>query len=169
VTRQAVEENTLGVTVGREGRHSRPAAGRSRRPAFRRPERTIKTARANQNALGGRHLAVGMMLSGAVASLFLLWRFAIQWSTYPTVLFSLLAWVLFAATVVVGLLVVERRTPPVPAWLFPAVMSASAIVVVQAASGSIPRPHPQSAPCSPHWSRCARPGRSSRARVCWPR
>jgi hypothetical protein len=129
MTGQLVAADSPRTASGREGRHSTPNGGRNRRQAFRRPERTIKTARANQNSLGGRHLAIGMMLTGAVAAIFLFWRFAIQWVLYPTPVLSFLAWVLFVAMVVGTIVVLQRRTPPVPAWLFPAVLAISAAVV----------------------------------------
>jgi hypothetical protein len=103
---------------------------RSLRPAFRRAGRTLKAAKANQSALGGRHLGIGIMLSGAVSVVFLLWRFAIQWTQYSAPLLSLLAWVILIGLIVVALITVRKRALALPRWLFPSILGGSAVVAV---------------------------------------
>jgi len=109
-------------------RHRRTAEPSPRRTAFRRPERTIKTTKANQSALGGRHLGIGIMLSGAVSIVFLLWRFAIQWTEYSSPALSLIAWLILLGFIAVALITVRRTALAVPPWLFPATLSIGAIV-----------------------------------------
>lgn len=130
MTGSAVSENTLGIQVSRPRRRAGNGSRLPRRPAFRRSERTIKTARANQSALGGRHLGIGIILSGSVTAIFLLWRFAIQFTTYRSALPSLLAWIVFLGLVAVALMAVRKRPPELPAWLFPLILCGGAVVVV---------------------------------------
>ena len=128
MTGRAVTETAADTRTGRGRRRHGASPVPSRRTAFRRPERAIKTANANQNALGGRHLGIGIMLSGAVSMVFLLWRFAIQWTEYSSPAPSLIAWLILLAFIGVALVAVRRRAPAVPPWLFPATLSVSAIV-----------------------------------------
>lgn len=130
MTRSLVAENTLGVTVGREGRHRQETQLRDRRRAYRHPQRTIDTARSNQSSLGGRHLGLGMTFTGGFVSVFLLWRFAVQWVQYPNPLPSLVAWIVLAAATALTLLTVRRLSTRMPGWLFAAALFAGAIVVV---------------------------------------
>lgn len=118
-----------GATGLRDRQRHRRAPEKSRRPAFRRPERTLKTTRASQSALGGRHLGIGIMLSGAATVLFLLWRFAIQWTEYSYPLYTLSAWLILGAFIIVALVTVRQGAPSVPRWLFPATLAVSTVVV----------------------------------------
>jgi hypothetical protein len=139
VTRTSIDENTLGVAVGREGRSGGVRrAGRAskhkqvpdRRPVFRRPERTVKTTRASQSALGGRHLGIGMTFSGGAVAMFLLWRFAMQWTSYPLPLLGTLAWTILAAAVAAAVVIARRRTIKLPTWIFAAALAIGAVVVI---------------------------------------
>ncbi|HYI32502.1 MAG TPA: hypothetical protein VEX88_03475 [Glaciibacter sp.] len=124
----ATTETAALVETRRDRRRHRTSPVASRRTAFRRPERTIKTAKANQSALGGRHLGIGIMLSGAVSIVFLLWRFAIQWTEYSSPALSLIAWLILLGFIGLALVTVRRSALAVPPWLFPATLSVSAIV-----------------------------------------
>jgi hypothetical protein len=128
VSRSTIEENTLGIAVGREGKAKREKRLYDRRPGFRRPERTVKTARANQNGLGGRHLGIGMMFVGGVITVFLLWRFAMQWSSYPLPVLGLVAWAILVAAATGAVLATQRRPSRPPRWLFFAALIAGAVV-----------------------------------------
>ena len=125
-----VEENTLGIRVGREGRHRQEQQRRARRSGFQRPERTVKTARANQNGLGGRHLGIGLSLCGGVIALFLLFRFIVQWDDNPSSLLVLAAWIVLAAVAAIALTLMQRRLARIPRWVFPVVLVLAALVVV---------------------------------------
>jgi hypothetical protein len=129
VSRSVIEENTLGIAVGREGKAKREKRLYDRRPGFRRPERTIKTTRANQNGLGGRHLGIGMMFAGSVIAVFLLWRFTTQLTAYPLPLPSLVAWIVLGAASAAALLIAQRRPSRLPRWLFAAALVSGAVVV----------------------------------------
>ncbi|MBC7441972.1 MAG: hypothetical protein H7311_05570 [Ramlibacter sp.] len=97
--------------------------------SFRRPERTVKTTRANQSGLGGRHLGIGLSFSGGFIALFLFWRFAFQWFAYETPAPSLIAWSLLMATTALVLVTVQRLSARMPGWLFAAALFSGAIVV----------------------------------------
>ncbi len=107
-----IEENTLGVIVGRERRH------RDRNRSFRRSERTVSTTRANQRGLGGRDLAGGMIAGSLVMALFLVWRTLDQWAYYPAPAFTLAAWLLLLVTAAGALLGVLLCGGTMPTWLF---------------------------------------------------
>lgn len=128
MTGPAVTRTAANPGTGRGRRRNRISPAPSRRAVLRRPERAIKTTKANQSALGGRHLGIGIMLSSAVSMIFLLWRFAIQWTDYSSPAPSLIAWLVLLAFIGVALVTVRRRAPAVPRWLFPATLSVSAIV-----------------------------------------
>lgn len=115
------------------GRHSTPSTGLG--PGIRWPGRTAKTTRANQNALGARHLGIGLTFSGGVIAVFLLWRFAVQWTGYPFLLLPLVAWVLLAATVAVGL-ATTQQSARMPHWLFPTALAAGGVAAVADLIGS---------------------------------
>jgi hypothetical protein len=128
VSRSVIEENTLGIAVGREGKAKREKRLYDRRPGFRRPERTVKTTRANQNGLGGRHLGIGMMFAGGVIAVFLLWRFAMQWTTAPLPVLSLVAWAVLVVASAGALVIAQRRPSRPPRWLFAAALVVGAVV-----------------------------------------
>ena len=100
-----------------------------RRRTFRRPQRTVDTTRANRTGLGGRHLGIGLSLSGGFVALFLLWRFAGQWNLYSDPVPTLVAWVvLFLAGV--GILVFANRVSDrMPTWLFLTVLAVGEAIV----------------------------------------
>lgn len=107
-----------------------------RRRTFRRPERTVKTTRANQSGLGGRHLGIGLSFSGGFIALFLFWRFMIQWFDYPNPLPSLAAWTLLMATTALALVTVQQLSARMPDWLFAAALASGSVVVVLDLAGS---------------------------------
>lgn len=107
-----IEENTLGVVVGRERKPRDPKL------AFRRAERTVSTTRANQRGLGGRDLAGGMIVGSAVMSTFLLVRMFEQWGQYPTPLWAAIAWFTLVLTAAGALLAVKLCGGFMPRWLF---------------------------------------------------
>ena len=97
-TRQAVEEARL-----------------ARQRSFRRPQRTVDATRATKDGLGGRHLGFGLTLSSGFIALFLLWRFAMQWDSYPTPVPTLAAWIILLLATVATLVLLQR--PESRAWL----------------------------------------------------
>ncbi|MEL4318938.1 hypothetical protein WJX64_07990 [Leifsonia sp. YIM 134122] len=109
----SVEENTLGVVVGRE---NLPRRNR----AFRRPERTVSTTRANQHALGGRHLTVGTSLGAALIALFLLGLFLTQIGRMEHPSYSVVAWGLLLVIVASTTAIVHGLSRQMPHWLFAA-------------------------------------------------
>lgn len=115
------------------GRHSTPSTGLT--PGIRWPGRTAKTTRANQNALGARHLGIGLTFSGGVIAVFLLWRFAVQWTGYPYPQLSLVAWCMLAG-VVTAALVTTQQSARMPRWLFPVAFGAGVVAVVLDLVGS---------------------------------
>ena len=130
MSRTGVEENTLGVAVGREGRHRQTKQRADFRRSFRRPERTVNMARANQDGLGGRHLGIGLTLSGGCIAVFLFWRFMLQWQEHPAPLPSLIAWVVLTAATVLTFVAVQILSTRIPRWLFAAALVVGALVVV---------------------------------------
>ncbi|MGO4692542.1 hypothetical protein [Glaciibacter sp. 2TAF33] len=130
MSRSTIQENTLGIAVGREGKAKRERRLYDRRPGFRRPERTVKTTRANQNGLGGRHLGIGMVFAGGVIAVFLLWRFTLQWAPSSLPSPSLVAWIILGAASVGALLIAQQRPSRPPRWMFATAMVAGAVVVV---------------------------------------
>ena len=131
MSKATITENTLGITVGREGRnrHGRRRGTSPSMDSFRRAERTVRTTRANQSGLGGRHLSTGVLSTAAFSVLFLLWRFGAQWSGYPEHATVLLAWLLCITTATVALVVGSRRPSSLPKWIFPATVASGAVIV----------------------------------------
>jgi len=111
-TRQAVEEARL-----------------ARQRSFRRPQRTVDATRATKDGLGGRHLGFGLTLSSGFIALFLLWRFAMQWDSYPTPVPTLAAWIILLLATVATLVLLQRLSNRMPTWLFLAVLATGEIVV----------------------------------------
>lgn len=106
------------------------------RRSSRKPGHTAREARLDQNGLGGRHLGIGLAFSGGFITLFLLWRFAVQWSSYPNPLPTLAAWILLA--IVTAFAVVSARvfSPQIPRWAFLCVLGCGAIVVALDLAGT---------------------------------
>ncbi|WEO78215.1 hypothetical protein BJQ94_04035 [Cryobacterium sp. SO2] len=100
-----------------------------RRRTFRRPQRTVDTTRANRTGLGGRHLGVGVSLSGAFVALFLLWRFAVQWELYPNPMPTLVAWAVLLAAGAATLVAINRLPNRMPTWLFLTVLATGELIV----------------------------------------
>ncbi len=89
-----------------------------------------RAARLDQNGLGGRHLGIGLVFSSGFIALFLLWRFAVQWSSYSTPLPTLCAWIMLA--LVGGLAHLGSRivAPRMPNSVFVAVLVGAAAAVL---------------------------------------
>ncbi|KQW07803.1 hypothetical protein ASC66_02190 [Leifsonia sp. Root4] len=119
-----IEENTLGVIVGRERKQRDPSL------TFRRAERTVSTTRANQRGLGGRDLAGGMIAGSIVMSLFLLWRSGEQWSEYPSPLLVLAAWIVLLITAAGAFTGVGMHGGTMPRWLFAVTLGGMAVAVL---------------------------------------
>ncbi|MGY4859746.1 hypothetical protein [Cryobacterium sp. AP23] len=100
-----------------------------RRRTFRRPQRTVNTTRANRTGLGGRHLGVGVSLSGGFVALFLLWRFAVQWDLYADPMPTLAAWVVLLVAGVTTLVFTNRVSNRMPTWLFLTVLAIGEVIV----------------------------------------
>jgi hypothetical protein len=100
-----------------------------RRRTFRRPQRTVDTARANRTGLGGRHLGVGISLSCSFVSLFLLWQFAAQWDLYADPMPTLAAWVVLLVAGAATLVFTNRVSNRLPTWLFLTVLATGEIIV----------------------------------------
>lgn len=100
-----------------------------RRRTFRRPQRTVNTTRANRTGLGGRHLGVGISLSGGFVALFLLWRFAVQWDLYSDPMPTLAAWVVLVVVGVSTLAFTNRVSNRMPTWLFLTVLATGEVIV----------------------------------------
>lgn len=100
-----------------------------RRRTFRRPQRTVDTARANRTGLGGRHLGVGISLSGSFVALFLLWQFASQWDLYADPMPTLAAWVVLLVAGATTLVFTNRVSNRLPTWLFLTVLATGEVVV----------------------------------------
>ncbi|MET0725864.1 MAG: hypothetical protein ABWY36_05900, partial [Leifsonia sp.] len=118
----SVEENTLGVVVGRE---NLPRRNRS----FRRPQRTVSTTRANQHALGGHHLTLGTSLGGGFIALFLVIVFVMEYGSLARPLLSLLAWGLLLVIVASTAVIVVALDTRMPDWLFAAALVGGAAVM----------------------------------------
>lgn len=103
---------------------------------FRRPERTERALRLDQNALGGRHLGLGLALSVGFLTLFLLWRYAIQFEGYTNPWLSVAAWVILAAVTALTLLGRRALSPRFPRLLTVVVVTASTVVVILDLYGS---------------------------------
>ncbi|GAB3123445.1 hypothetical protein [Glaciibacter psychrotolerans] len=97
--------------------------------SFRRPARTERAVRLDQTVLGGRHLGIGIALSDGFITLFLLWRFAIQWPEYTNPIWSSAAWVLVG--LVIALFIASQRalSPRVPRAFLTAFYVTAAVVV----------------------------------------
>lgn len=119
-----IEENTLGVVVGRERKPRDP------KNAFRRAERTVSTTRANQRGLGGRDLAGGMIAASAIMSTFLFLRMVEQWQNYPTPVWVVVAWGVLVLTAAGALLGVKLCGGVMPHWLFGLTLAGLALAVL---------------------------------------
>ena len=83
----------------------------------------------DQNGLGGRHLGLGLGLSGACIVVFLLGRFGAEWSGRPTPYLSLAAWLLLLAVTVFVHVAVQRLGTTLPNWLCGTALGLVAVVV----------------------------------------
>ncbi|MGO4104784.1 hypothetical protein AB4Y63_12580 [Leifsonia sp. YAF41] len=106
------------------------------RRAGRHQTRIAREARLEQNGLGGRHLGVGLVFSGGFITLFLVWRFAVQWSSYPNPLPTLAAWILLASASILALASARVLAPQMPRWAFISVLGCGAIVVALDLAGT---------------------------------
>ncbi|GAA3892826.1 hypothetical protein GCM10022381_38160 [Leifsonia kafniensis] len=107
----------------------------SRRSA-RQPGHTAREARLEQNGLGGRHLGIGLVFSGGFITLFLFWRFAVQWSSYPNPFPTLTAWILLAIVMTVAVISARLFVPQLPRWAFWSVLGCGAVVVALDLAGT---------------------------------
>ncbi|MEB0002665.1 hypothetical protein QN345_07405 [Cryobacterium sp. 10I1] len=144
--------STRGVTVQPERGIRRPArravteAGpleehgrqerQDRRRSFRRPERTVKTTRANQSGLGGRHLGIGLSVAGGIVAAYLFWEYVEQWPRYTTPVPTPVAWVILVAATAFAIAVVQRLSARMPDWLFAAALASGAVVIALDLAGS---------------------------------
>ncbi|MDY7557439.1 hypothetical protein [Cryobacterium sp. 10C3] len=144
--------STRGVTVQPERGIRRPArravteAGplaehgrqerQDRRRSFRRPERTVKTTRANQSGLGGRHLGIGLSVAGGIVAAYLFWEYVEQWPRYTTPVPTLVAWVILVAATAFAIAVVQRLSARMPDWLFAVALASGAVVIALDLAGS---------------------------------
>lgn len=113
-------------------RPTRPAVDEqrlARQRSFRRPQRTVDATRATKDGLGGRHLGFGLTLSSGFVALFLLWRFAMQWDSYPSPVPTLIAWIILLLATVSTLVLIQRLSNRMPTWLFLAVLAIGEVVV----------------------------------------
>ena len=120
---------TSGGGSARARKHRLEEQRDERRRSFRRPERTVNTTEASGMGLGSRHLGAGISLAGGVLALFLLWRFALHWDSYPNPLPTLAAWIVLLVATVPLLVLVNRLAGRMPTWLFLAVLATSEIIV----------------------------------------
>jgi len=132
MNRSTVAENTQAAIGTGEGRHRQPDRNRS----LRRPERPVKSARSDQNGLGGRHLGIGMTISGGCVAVFLFGRFLVEWAGHPVPVPGLTAWVILLVAAALTNMIVRRLAARMPAWLFAAALAAGAIVVALDLAGS---------------------------------
>ncbi|MFC5929143.1 hypothetical protein D6T64_14260 [Cryobacterium melibiosiphilum] len=102
---------------------------RIRPPLRPHTDHTVDTVLADQNGLGGRHLGLGLTLSGACVALFLLGRFIQEWSEQPVPPASIAAWLLLIALGVLTHTTARRLATAMPSWLFSAVLAGSALIV----------------------------------------
>lgn len=119
-----IEENTLGVAVGRTRRARDPKV------AFRRAERTVSTTRANQKDLGGRDLAGGMVAAALMMMVFLVWRCVDQWDAYPTPMLVVAAWAVLAATAGGAAIALHLAGKSMPNSLFGVTLGGLAVAVL---------------------------------------
>ncbi|MFC6354869.1 hypothetical protein [Luethyella okanaganae] len=120
---RGIEENTLGVVVGREHKHRRNNRD------FRRSARTVSTTRANQGGLGTRDLGFGMAVCGGIIVVFLLWRFIYQWPAYEQPILSIASWCAMILTITLVLLGVGLSSGGMPSWLFASTLAGAAVAV----------------------------------------
>ncbi len=119
-----IEENTLGVVVGRERKPRDPSMD------FRRAERTISTTRANQRGLGGRDLAGGLIAGSAVLATFLAWRAVVQAPGYEHPSLVIAAWAALILTATGAILGVHLCGGVMPRWLWGVVLGGLGIAVL---------------------------------------
>ncbi|MEJ3403461.1 hypothetical protein WDJ51_01825 [Rathayibacter sp. YIM 133350] len=124
-----VEENTLGVVVGRENLPRRTRQ-------FRRPQRTVSTTRANQDALGGRHLQVGTVTGATLVSAFLFLLFVMELPNLTDPLLSLLAWGVLLVGCTATTFAVRSQGGSMPRWLFASALAAGVVVMALDLAGS---------------------------------
>ncbi len=124
MSRSGVEENTLGVAVGRE--HKR----QPRRESFERSKRTVAVARARQSGLSGRHFIKGLSVIAASLVVFQLVRFLTTLSLAVNPVPSIVAWVLLFASVLSVRLFLVRHRMRLSNSLFAAIIFVAALVVV---------------------------------------
>lgn len=124
MSRSGIEENTLGVAVGRG--HKR----RRGNDSFERSKRTVAVARARQSGLSGRHFITGFTVIALTLGLFHLTRFLI---TLPLALNpapSIVAWALLIASVLVVRHLLVNQRMKMSTRLFAAITIVATLVVV---------------------------------------
>ena len=92
--------------------------------------------RSDQNGLGARHLGIGMSISGAFITLFLLIRLIIQSDPTAMPILSLLAWGILLATAFAVHVAVRKLMSGMPLGLFLAALGACLIAVALDLAGS---------------------------------
>ena len=96
---------------------------------IRSSDHTVDTVLADQNALGGRHLGLGLSLSGGCIALFLLGHFIWVWVHHPVPLASVAAWLLLITFGILTLTLATRLASTMPTWYFCAVLAGGGLVV----------------------------------------
>ena len=84
---------------------------------------------SDRNGLGGRHLGLGLSLSGACIVVFLLGRFGADWAGHPAPYLSLAAWILLLAVAVFVHVTVQRLGTALPNWLGGTMLGLVTVVV----------------------------------------
>ncbi|PJJ61646.1 hypothetical protein [Compostimonas suwonensis] len=124
VSQSGIEENTLGVVVGREERRRRRRRRDNRE--FRRPRRTIQATRV-QDGLGSVHLGVGIGIAAGAIMLLNLSRFLGYFTLYPDPSLAVAAWAIFVGTVVATAIIVRVNGYRLPTWMFAVLLSGLAL------------------------------------------
>lgn len=99
------------------------------RPPARRSDHTVDKVLADQTALGGRHLGLGLSLSGGCIVLFFFGRFIWEWVEHPVPMLSIAAWLLIIALGALTHMTARRLATAMPNWLFGSVLTGGSAVV----------------------------------------
>jgi hypothetical protein len=115
-----IDENTLGVVVGRRGKPVQGGAGTTK---------AMRQARVMGERLGTGRLGVGTGIVAGLLMLFGLTRFAMNYDAYPDTLLVSAAWLLLISSLGTVAVAIAAQGENMPGWMFAGILVMMGIVI----------------------------------------